>query len=201
VGRRVRADVVYAVRDSLTTLTASLDLRRFVRIHRGALVNPERVREIVSTEHGDYRVRMQDGTELRLSRRHRYDIAGPRPAAVRRRQPAARRVPEDDVRVDVDVGEVRRHEPAARREDPARRARRASPLCWCCGRPRWSRHDARTRCAQPGWRVGDRQTERDRWGGTRTRLVRATPPRAVPASGLQDTRPALCSVRATKTIR
>jgi two-component system, LytTR family, response regulator len=53
-----------------------LDPTRFVRIHRGALVNLERVREIAATEHGDYRLRLRDGTELRLSRRYRQNIAG-----------------------------------------------------------------------------------------------------------------------------
>jgi two-component system, LytTR family, response regulator len=63
------ADGTHHLRDSLAALAASLDPRQFVRIHRGALVNLERMREIEATEHGDYRLRLRDGTELRLSRR------------------------------------------------------------------------------------------------------------------------------------
>jgi two-component system, LytTR family, response regulator len=70
------ADGAHRVRHSLAALAALLDPTRFVRIHRGALVNLERVREIAATEHGDYRLRLRDGTELRLSRRYRQNIAG-----------------------------------------------------------------------------------------------------------------------------
>jgi two-component system LytT family response regulator len=74
VGSSVR---VYAgtsrdlVRATLAELEASLDPRRFFRIHRSALVNLDRVRHLEHWSHGDYLVVLADGTELRLSRSRR----------------------------------------------------------------------------------------------------------------------------------
>ncbi len=59
------------VRTTLAELEASLDPRRFFRIHRSALVNLERVRHLEHWSHGDYLVVLTDGTELRLSRSRR----------------------------------------------------------------------------------------------------------------------------------
>jgi two-component system LytT family response regulator len=74
VGTHVR---VYAgrtralIRTSLGALEASLDPRRFFRIHRSAVVNLERIRHLEHWSHGDYLVVLADGTELRLSRSRR----------------------------------------------------------------------------------------------------------------------------------
>jgi two-component system LytT family response regulator len=74
VGSHVR---VYAghtraiVRTTLAELEASLDPRRFFRIHRSAVVNLERIRHLEHWSHGDYLVLLADGTELRLSRSRR----------------------------------------------------------------------------------------------------------------------------------
>ena len=40
----------------------------FARIHRSTIVNVERIRELRSPNQGDFRLRLNDGTELRLSR-------------------------------------------------------------------------------------------------------------------------------------
>lgn len=48
---------------------------RFLRIHRSAIVNADRVRELVSRENGDFRVFLENGKELRLSRTRRAAIA------------------------------------------------------------------------------------------------------------------------------
>ncbi|MDX1420125.1 MAG: LytTR family DNA-binding domain-containing protein [Rubricoccaceae bacterium] len=60
----------HLLRETLSNLTRQLDGRRFVRIHRSTLVNLDRVRELKPYDHGDYLVRLHDGTELRLSRRY-----------------------------------------------------------------------------------------------------------------------------------
>lgn len=55
----------------LGSLDTSLDERRFVRIHRSAIVNIELVDELRQDAHGDYVVRLRDGTEIRVGRRFR----------------------------------------------------------------------------------------------------------------------------------
>ena len=59
----------YLLRESLTSLEERLDSARFVRVHRGAMVNIARVREVRST--GADVVVLQDGTKLPVSRRRR----------------------------------------------------------------------------------------------------------------------------------
>jgi two-component system LytT family response regulator len=61
----------YPRRESLAALEKRLDARRFVRVHRGHLVNVDRIREIQPWDHGDYRIVLQDGTCVNLSRRYR----------------------------------------------------------------------------------------------------------------------------------
>jgi two-component system LytT family response regulator len=59
----------FTVRGRMKDMETKLDPRRFVRIHRSAIVNIERVKELQPYFHGDYMVIMNDGTRLRLSRR------------------------------------------------------------------------------------------------------------------------------------
>jgi two-component system, LytTR family, response regulator len=58
-------------RASLAELEASLDPRRFIRIHRSSIVNIQRVQELYPHSHGDYVAVLKDGTRLRLSRSYR----------------------------------------------------------------------------------------------------------------------------------
>lgn len=61
----------YPRRESLVALEKKLDQRRFVRVHRGHLVNVDRIREIQPWDHGDYRIVLRDGSCVNLSRRYR----------------------------------------------------------------------------------------------------------------------------------
>jgi len=61
----------YEVRSSLTKLEAELDPRRFVRVHKSYMVNIAHVREVEPWMSGDWRIRMDDGAEVSLSRRYR----------------------------------------------------------------------------------------------------------------------------------
>jgi hypothetical protein len=61
----------YPRRESLVALERKLDGRRFVRVHRGHLVNVDRIREIQPWDSGDYRIVLQDGSCVNLSRRYR----------------------------------------------------------------------------------------------------------------------------------
>jgi len=65
---------VYLHRESITEMEAQLAPARFVRIHRSTLVNLDRVRELTPGMHGEFRVLLSDGTELKLSRGYRHRL-------------------------------------------------------------------------------------------------------------------------------
>jgi two-component system LytT family response regulator len=62
---------VHLHRGLLGSLDASLDGRRFVRIHRSAIVNIDVVHELRQDAHGDYVAVLRDQTEVRVGRRFR----------------------------------------------------------------------------------------------------------------------------------
>jgi two-component system LytT family response regulator len=61
----------FLLRTTMNELEERLNPKWFVRVHRTAIVNLERVSEIVPSEHGDYTIVLRDRTTLRLSRTHR----------------------------------------------------------------------------------------------------------------------------------
>jgi len=65
------AGATHLVRATMAELERGLDSARFARIHRGAIVRIDCVREVVPATHGDYDVVLKDGTVLKLSRRFR----------------------------------------------------------------------------------------------------------------------------------
>ena len=56
------------MRESLSRLETELDPKNFIRVHRSAIVNLKRVRELKSTGFGGRIVVLHDGTEVRVSR-------------------------------------------------------------------------------------------------------------------------------------
>lgn len=58
-------------RRTLDALASRLDTRRFVRTHRSAMVNVDRVRELQPTGSGGYDIVLGDGTRLPLSRSYK----------------------------------------------------------------------------------------------------------------------------------
>ena len=61
----------YEIRSSLSKLEGELDPKRFVRVHKSYVVNIARVAEVTPWVSGDWRIRLQDGAEVNLSRRYR----------------------------------------------------------------------------------------------------------------------------------
>ena len=61
----------FEIRSSLTRLEDELDPARFVRVHKSHVVNIARVAEVTPWVSGAWRIRMQDGAEVNLSRRYR----------------------------------------------------------------------------------------------------------------------------------
>jgi len=60
----------YLLRESLSSLEARLDTRRFARVHRSAIVQLDRVRELRTTLHGGQAV-LRNGARVPVSRRKR----------------------------------------------------------------------------------------------------------------------------------
>jgi two-component system LytT family response regulator len=61
----------HTLRATLTDLEVRLGQASFLRIHRSAIVNLDRIRELQPWFRGDYRVILRDGTELILKKSHR----------------------------------------------------------------------------------------------------------------------------------
>lgn len=63
----------YLVRQAMRELSDRLDAR-FVRVHRGDIVNTEFVEKLEPWDHGDALLTLRDGTSLVLSRTYRKDL-------------------------------------------------------------------------------------------------------------------------------
>lgn len=61
----------WPLRESMAALERRLDPARFARVHRGHIVNLDRVREIQPWDSGDYRIKLADGSFVNFSRRYR----------------------------------------------------------------------------------------------------------------------------------
>jgi two-component system, LytTR family, response regulator len=71
VGNYVRlhsAGTVYMLRSPISALAERLDPKRFLRIHRSAIVNLDSVTQLRSADHGEYVVTLADGARLKVSR-------------------------------------------------------------------------------------------------------------------------------------
>ena len=61
----------HLVRGTMSHLESQLDPAQFVRIHRSAIVNVERIHELRSSFNGEYLITLNDKTRLTLSRGYR----------------------------------------------------------------------------------------------------------------------------------
>jgi two-component system LytT family response regulator len=68
------AGETYLIRRTMGDLEAALDPRVFVRVHRTAIANRARIREVTHEGHGEYRVLLTDGTPLKLGRTYRHRL-------------------------------------------------------------------------------------------------------------------------------
>ncbi len=60
----------HTLRSTLDSLQSALDPKLFVRVNRGTMVQLDAIRELLPWFHGEYKVILQDNTELRWSRRY-----------------------------------------------------------------------------------------------------------------------------------
>jgi two-component system LytT family response regulator len=61
----------YLLRDTISALESQLDPKRFVRVHRSAIVNIDRIQELQPWFHGEYRIILREGVQLTLSRSYK----------------------------------------------------------------------------------------------------------------------------------
>ena len=59
------------VRQTLSAMEAQLDPKKFRRIHRSAIVNVERIKELQPLFNGEHSVTLENGTKLVLSRNYK----------------------------------------------------------------------------------------------------------------------------------
>jgi two-component system LytT family response regulator len=64
----------WLMRETIAAVELRLALSGFVRIHRSALVNADRVKELRPRDKGEYTVVLNDGTELKLTRNYRASV-------------------------------------------------------------------------------------------------------------------------------
>lgn len=65
---------IFHLRETISNLETQLDRAQFIRINRSTIVNISYIKELQQLFHGDYKVLLQDGTELTLSRRFRHRL-------------------------------------------------------------------------------------------------------------------------------
>lgn len=68
------AKTSHLIRGTIRSIEKELDPKCFVRIHRGAIINVERIKELQQWFGRDYRVVLRDGTVLPLGRSYRQQL-------------------------------------------------------------------------------------------------------------------------------
>ena len=66
----------YLLRETISSLEEQLDPKQFRRIHRSAIVKIDKIKEMQPWFHGEYRVIMENGKQLTLSRNYRSNFQG-----------------------------------------------------------------------------------------------------------------------------
>ncbi|HEY0006539.1 MAG TPA: LytTR family DNA-binding domain-containing protein [Pyrinomonadaceae bacterium] len=61
----------HLLRETISSLETQLDPKKFVRIHRSSIIKIDRILELQPWFHGEYKVVLQDSTQLTLSRSYR----------------------------------------------------------------------------------------------------------------------------------
>lgn len=61
----------YLIRDTMLNMEEKLDPDTFFRIHRSTIVNVDKISELEQWFHGDYKVTLQNGEKLTLSRNYK----------------------------------------------------------------------------------------------------------------------------------
>jgi two-component system, LytTR family, response regulator len=68
------AGQVFRIRSTINAIEQRLDPKKFGRIHRCTIVNFDCVKEFRALQRGDYLLVLNDGSQLKMSRRHREQL-------------------------------------------------------------------------------------------------------------------------------
>ncbi len=64
----------YLLRETISGLEEQLDPKQFLRIHRSAIVKIDKIKELQPWFHGEYRIILENGKQLTLSRNYRANL-------------------------------------------------------------------------------------------------------------------------------
>lgn len=64
----------YLLRETISGLEEQLDPKQFLRIHRSAIVKIDKIKELQPWFHGEYRIILENGRQLTLSRNYRANL-------------------------------------------------------------------------------------------------------------------------------
>jgi two-component system LytT family response regulator len=64
----------HLLRDTISGLESQLDPKKFLRIHRSAIVKIDKIKELQPWFHGEYHVILENGKQLTLSRNYRANL-------------------------------------------------------------------------------------------------------------------------------
>lgn len=65
---------VFRIRSTISAIEQRLDPQKFGRIHRCTIVSFDRIKECRPLQRGDFQLTLSDGTQLKMSRRHREQL-------------------------------------------------------------------------------------------------------------------------------
>jgi|SRR5437868_12548154 len=68
------AGQVFRIRSTIKAIEQRLDPQKFGRVHRCTVVNFDCVKEFRALQRGDYMLTLNDGSQLKMSRRHREQL-------------------------------------------------------------------------------------------------------------------------------
>lgn len=64
----------YLLRETISGLQTQLDPKQFLRVHRSAIVKIDKIKELQPWFHGEYRIILENGKQLTLSRSYRSNL-------------------------------------------------------------------------------------------------------------------------------
>lgn len=64
----------YMLRETISGLQTQLDPKQFLRVHRSAIVKIDKIKELQPWFHGEYRIILENGKQLTLSRNYRSNL-------------------------------------------------------------------------------------------------------------------------------
>jgi two-component system LytT family response regulator len=68
------SDRKHLIREAMQNLENQLDPARFVRVHRSAIVQLDRIDMLLKAQGGDYNVQLRNGVKIKVARSRREEL-------------------------------------------------------------------------------------------------------------------------------